>query len=828
MTSPTEPGRSRRVTWLLRASPVAIIAFVTIFTVWPLIHAPLVSGDHPIHLFKAWQLINEHLLHGSLRGWSHAWSLGYPAGELVPCGGELWTALFRLLTFASLSWDNTYKLAFSAMLFFSGFACYVFTKRYFGAVAGLLAGLLMLLDPGEAYQGGWIWQAHFGVWPITLGCSFLALAYTKLEDVLENAQPKDAVLAALYIGASLLVHQLSLVLLALALPLLLVEHWTRGTPRSPLPWLRVLGSYALGVGLVSFSVLPLLARSDLTLDRGGPGEPVAVWVERLVNLEPFRGGWRLIAALGLVGAIRAWRTRQRGSVWLVAASGVCLLLATDLTFRVLHAERVFPSLVKLESARMVMAAKIFWFPLAAYGATSLFSVAGGRQPLSASRRTIRWLIVAALLAPFAIPGAQWLYRSQIAKEFSTGSATERLQDFKLFTAWAHDQREQTTEFYRIAFRTPSLDTLQCMSPMLTGAPAYHTSPTPSQHFNRFPCEFDEEIFRTASVKYLVGESPPDSPNFSFERSFGHLNLYRFALYNKDPFTIVGKGHGELLRFSSERIEVRITDTDRDSRLKLHVARYDRWQATQNGRTLAIRPATIYGHEQPYLMEVDVKDGILTFEYVSRAIDWIGYLLTLLSTCIIGLLAFAPPAWRRRFCLGDLIERHRSKIRAVALAAIAVGTIWLVPRFFTLRHMLPSSSLLHQAKTGQFTLAGWPCERRGELDFVCGGMFLRPKYLAGTDGYRVCMSTDERSRLTLDLSIEPGSALFFYYDPDPIEGEIKLSLGGELLGTEAVRRPDMNFRILHFDTRRFQGKGKLPLRLDVTRGPLRCFDLRVVP
>jgi hypothetical protein len=143
-------------------------------------------------------------------------------------------------------------------------------------------------------------------------------------------------------------------------------------------------------------------------------------------------------------------------------------------------------------------------------------------------------------------------------------------------------------------------------------------------------------------------------------------------------------------------------------------------------------------------------------------------------------------------------------------------------------MLPSSSLLHQVKTGQFTLAGRPCERRGELDFVCGGMALRPKYVSGTHGYHVCMATDERSQLTLDFSTEVGSGLLFSYDPDPIEGEIKLSLGGELLGSATARKPDMDYRILHFDTRRFQGKGKLPLRLDLTRGPLRCFDLRVLP
>jgi hypothetical protein len=126
------------------------------------------------------------------------------------------------------------------------------------------------------------------------------------------------------------------------------------------------------------------------------------------------------------------------------------------------------------------------------------------------------------------------------------------------------------------------------------------------------------------------------------------------------------------------------------------------------------------------------------------------------------------------------------------------------------------------------LAGQPCEKRGELDFVCGTTALRPKYVSGSQGNHVCMATDDRSRLNLDVLTELGSALLFYYDPDPTEGEIKLLVSGEPLGTAAARFPDIDFRILHFDTHKFQGKGKLPLHLEVTRGPLRCFDLRVVP
>jgi hypothetical protein len=813
--------------WLRRAAPVVVIAGVSLFTLLPLLHTPLLGHDHPIHLFKAWQFFNEHLLHGRLRGWSHAWSLGYPAGEIVPCGGELWISLFRLVTFASLSWESTYKLAFAGMLFLSGFATYAFAKRSFGPVAGLVAGLLMLLDPGAALQGGWVWHTLFGVWPITLGCSFVALAYVKIEDVLDRAQSKDVVLAALYMGAALLAHQLSLVLLALALPLLLLDHWVRNTALQRLPWLRLVGTYALGFGLVAFSVLSLLARSDLTLDRGGPGEPVEIWGERLVNLELFHGGWRWISALGLVGAIRALRTRRRGGLWFVAASGLCFFFATDLPFRLLHAERVLPSLIKLESARMVMAAKIFWFPLAAYGATALASLATACLPRSNPRRWIAWLTVAIVSVPFAIPTVQWLYRTQIAKTFDREFSPERLQDFKLFTDWARAERDKTSDPYRIAFRTPSLDTLQSMSPMLTGTPAYHTSPTPSQHFNRFPCEFDEELFVTASVKYLVTDAPLANPSFVFERSFGNLSVYRFVRYNKDPFTVIGPGHGELLRFASERIDVRLTDTDSTSRLKLHVARHDRWRATQNGKTLAIRPAAAYDHEHPYLMEVDVGDGILTFEYVSRGIDWVGYLVTLLSVCVLGLLVFAPPSWRERFSPRPFVERHRAKIRTVVLATAVVGAGWLVPRFFTLRHMLPTTSLLHQVKSNQMTLAGHPCDKRGELDFVCGSATLAPKIVLGSQGVHVCMATDDRSSLTLDIATELGSALLFYYDPEPTAGEVKLSVGGESLGTVQSRFPDIDFRILHFDTHKFQGKGKVPIRLEVTRGPLRCFDLRLV-
>ena len=228
--------QSKRVT---SAFPLLLVIIGAITLAWPLTHLQLDRHDHPTHLFKAWQFYNEMLLHARLGGYNHYWAFGYPINDITPCAEELWIISYRLLTFGLLSWDSTYKLAFAGLMVFTGVATYTFAVRYFGRITAALAALFVVLDPGAVYEGGWEWISNFGVWPVSLSCCFVLMACAKLEDVLRNSAQRHRVLAGFWIALALWTHPLSLILLALALPLLLLEYWLRGSSRVVHAWVRV-------------------------------------------------------------------------------------------------------------------------------------------------------------------------------------------------------------------------------------------------------------------------------------------------------------------------------------------------------------------------------------------------------------------------------------------------------------------------------------------------------------------------------------------------------------------------------------------------------------
>ena len=744
-------------------------------------------------------------------------------------GSDLWVALFRIFTLGLLSWENTYRIAFLGVLVLQGIATYEFARRYFGRTAGTLAAIFMVLDPGDLFQGGWIWTTYFGVWPIVLGSSFCTWAFAKIEDVFHSNARRHIITAGCLIAAALVAHQMSLILLALALPFMLLDYWTRAGRRPTLPWLRVAAAYLIGFGLSCFSVLPFLSRAMLTIDRGGRTVTIASLVQRLVDLKLFNGCWSLITVLGIIGIVRALRTGQRGGMFLASACAACFFFATDIPFGVLHVERILPSMVKLESSRMVQAAKTFWFPLAAYGLTSLLSMARVGQIRQAGIfRHARWVLPVIFLIPFVKPTSEWIYKTQVHKNYDPEFSAALLNDYAQVNEWAKIRRHETKENYRIAFNTPSLDTLQVLTPMLNGTPIYKIESTPSHHFIQVPCEFDPKLFESLMVKYVVSDSPLDGSLYTLEQTFGSLRVYRFNRFQKDPFTVIGRGNADLVTFLPELVEIRLSNTAPDTRLKLHVARYERWEAVQGRRILPISTAPAYEHEHPYLMEVPVRDGLLQFKYVSRPVDSISLSISWLTVLFIGLALGIPPRWVQGMRLSRWVCRHRMAIKCATGVCVLVLAVIFLLRWGTLKHMLPQESVFHRAGSGNLTLAGHSCEKLGALDFECDGSPLRAQIVTGFNAPHLCMSTNDQGVLTLDMDTNLGKSLLVSYDPSSTQGSIKVAVNGQDLGTVDAKMPDLDLRYAHFDTRWLTQGRKAKLHVELSGGPLRCFDVRIEP
>ena len=245
--------------WLLgrhAALAALVIAAIAALTFW---FADLAySHDHAEHCFKAYHFWHQMLGRGRLRGWTHFLGFGYPSGELTPFGPELWVALFRAATLGLLSWTHTYALAFSSVVVFAVIVMFVFTRRFFGTAAGIIAAAIWALDPGNWYQGGFFWFEWLGVWPVTLAMSLTLLALVKLSDILfadpvaDRGRDRDLLWAVFWIAASLVVHQLPIVVYAITLPCLLLAAWLRQgrIPRATLT--RFAQAVGLGVGVAAF------------------------------------------------------------------------------------------------------------------------------------------------------------------------------------------------------------------------------------------------------------------------------------------------------------------------------------------------------------------------------------------------------------------------------------------------------------------------------------------------------------------------------------------------------------------------------------------------
>jgi hypothetical protein len=828
--------------WLLSpraALAVLVIAAIGALTFW---FADLAySHDHAEHCFKAYHFWHQMLGRGRLRGWTHFLGFGYPSGELTPFGPELWVALFRAATLGLLSWTHTYALAFSSVVVFAVIAILVFTRRFFGTAAGVVAATIWALDPGNWYQGGFFWFEWLGVWPVTLATSLTLLALVKLGDILfadpvaGRGRDRDLLWAVFWIATSLIVHQLPIVVYAITLPCLLLAVWLRHEriPRARVT--RFAAAVGLGLGVAAFYLLPMFARNGLTQDLGVRGYSREDLAHRLVEMRLFDSAWSPIIVLGLLGAVRAVRDRAATRLFFVLCMALFVVLASDILVSVFHLERLMPGILKIEAPRMLLIAKLFFFPLAAYAAVGFFRSPPGEATAagpSLVRRAAGWLILAALGAPLLAPSVLHLFHIQIDKSVEHREGSPLANDLNAFFAWSRAERTASKDLYRIAYTLVDRhDHIISISPVFNDTFMYKVGYTSAQQFRAFPMSGEPEVYRALLVKYVLSDHDISEPRLALHRVFGGLRVYRFLDYRANqPFTLTGNGTVELTRFDPERIELRLSGISPGARLKLHVATYPRWEASLNGREVSIAPAPVYGMEYPILMEVPVTDGTLVFRYVRRAPDLVGLVASLVAWLILALMLAGR--WQAvlasRWGVAALgVGRRVWRVLRWPLGAAVLAAIGLAAWRMASPTRLPRASLF-AAQNGSLSLARIPCDRRAPAAWKCGPHKVEATVVSGAYGSHLCLTAPPVGELVLAVPATLGRFIEATYDPsDRIPGRIRVSVDGRMLGDTPTRGEEQGLQFVQVDTGAWNHT-TANVRIEVSGAALHCFDVGMAP
>ncbi len=824
------------VPWLLAILPALLVAPEIISKI------PM-SRDHATHLFKVWHFWTELVPSGRLRGWSPYWVFGFPSDELVPCGGELWVGLFRGLTVGLLPWDRTYAVAFAALMVLECASTFALTRRFFGPTAAVLAAWITFYDNGEMLEGGWTWHTYWGVWPVTLAASLAQLCILKLDEVLVSGRSRDVLGAALLFAGALLTHQLTLVLFAMVTPLLMVDHALRKDRPTALGYAKVVSAVVFGTSLCGFYLIPFLARTDQTMDLGWLHEPLAEVSKRFVEFRTFQKSWAPLQLLGIIGGVWALTRRKPGGVLFAATCAACVFFASDVLVRSLHLERAWPTLVKVEVNRLLLVAKLFWWPLAGFALerlwhaglrrTRMTSDAGRSTAFGIQLRQLgtRHAGIAAvglgLGALMVVPGWKHLYDTQLQKAVSGQTDQKYWADYQGVLEWSKRLRDSSTEPYRIAYDTWRGDHLSTAWPVYNGTVMYKFGYTPTQIYNKLPMIATPALLEASSVKYVVSANDLKWPSLEFERKFGSLSVYEFTRYSPNPFRLTGPGQAELLESDAEHLRLRLSGTGNGSRLRLHVGAYPRWEARIDGQPVPTSTVTVDGIEDPFLMEVAAHDGELTLDYVYRAADWIGLFVTWLSIPVFGFVWWLGGRvdW---FHEGSAwVQRRAGRLALLSTAVPLAGAIWVASRTEDRRHLLPPDSIFHEDGL-HMNLAGVDCKRLAPLDFECGPHRVTAEAVADAVwGVHLCMQAPGAGPLR--LSVPVGDAQFIwgaYAVPKKAKGTLGATLAGKSLGHINTRPHVFRRQFVQFDVRDHVDPNA-PLLISMGGAPLNCFDFRRV-
>ncbi|MEE9383599.1 MAG: 6-pyruvoyl-tetrahydropterin synthase-related protein [Nannocystaceae bacterium] len=665
----------RHAAWLL-------VTAVGLWVLWPAPagHMPL-SADHTVHLTRT-VLTATQLSAGRLSGWTPTWFFGTPVGDLYPQFADLLVICVRMLSVGLLNWSQAYAVGFSLAFVGQGWVMLaVGNSLDRGRLPGLVAACLVLLDPGYAREGGWMYTVWFGVWPQALATSLCWLGFARLHAVTRSVEEgehatdvvQNAMWAAVCLAAALLAHPMVLAMLGLGVPLFLVCVLPRHRSSSGLLMAWVALVMTLAVAMAAWWWVPMLAHRGWMASYGW----LYASLHHMTELA-LRGEWthRMPPAAGYLAAAGLAWLAVAGSGWQRFVGAFALvqwLWASSDVFWQLRLHRLSEGFTHLQYQRFLIAAKPGFFLTAGLMIALLVHTARRfLRPrnrvglLPQSNRTGSAVGVACFL--LAASAAAWLASDtrRAVVEYGVGElqTVRRTQvdtfetDYREFLEWSRQEWLHRDEDYRMAFSAGRNAHWFMDAPVYTNTPSYKLGFTPGDNFVHKPESGEDDLLDRLRVRYFV----------SLRRKRSHRSLRQVARFGKirvyeragDLLPIASLTGPGTLRLVTDTVDEGIVRVEvsgsATSRIVFHVSGYPRWElrldgeplewfelsasgephiATQSERRAGkLRGGKAEGDDgsTPMLIAADLPhDGALELRYRYRLwFDWLASLISIVS------------------------------------------------------------------------------------------------------------------------------------------------------------------------------------------------------
>ncbi len=587
---------------------------------WPLLKGVMpASGDHPVHLARATAQFDA-LMSGQLRTWWQGWGFGTPVGDLYPPLPDLLVACIRLLSLGLL--PITYCYALAVLLGFSAPALVLpRVAKLLGlpTVAGVIAGALLLLDPGAGREGGWIYTVWMGVWPQALATALQWMTFAWLVR-LAHAEEVNATRAAgkigLYAGLSILAHPISAPVLTLWIPVVAIVALARR--RLVVTALYGAGGLSLGALMTAWWWLPMLSMRGWMASYGWlhstwakMGQAVVDHVALTQNMPP------AVGILALVGG--AWFLLKGGATQraLIAATVLMWLAAGRDWVWLLRPDYLSEMFTHLQYQRFLIAAKPGLY-LAASGVLAALLASPPRHSTAWTPR--RYAQVGARLA-LALAAIVWSGKGVLdsAKRFGVGrlpveairTAGSFEEDKVSLYAWLNERAEAFGRPARVVFDDGRNVHWLMDATARANVQIYKVGFTPGDNFVHKPEARTKDVLRWFQPDFVITRGKKRRRLGTHAASFGSIDVRAMPHEQRRLVHIIGPGNvsARLGPLAEEGIQFEVADAIPTSRLTLSVAGYGRWELTRDGEPVAWEEVPLYGEQAPVSREARASGSL---------------------------------------------------------------------------------------------------------------------------------------------------------------------------------------------------------------------------